>query len=177
MALANPPIRIVLGSDVVLYVGAETAKHLQSQLGASGGSGADGTETAPRSFPDDHSIWTKHSGSDPHRNRPEWTAEDEEDAETYYGLLTSKEKAHALLNFLIDHPGELLTTDEIQAALPGVFSNSRSIAGSINGMTLLTEHSGRRYPFYWWEGNPSRYGMKPSVAELFRRARDAFRSS
>jgi hypothetical protein len=174
MALVDPPIRITLGPEVVLYVGTDTAKHMRHQLAASGGDSEAGTP--PRSFPDEHSIWTKHSGGDPHRNLPEWSAGDEERAETYYGLLTSKEKAHALLDFLIDHPGELLTTDEIQAALPDVFASSRSIAGSINGMTVLTEQSGRRYPFYWWEGSPSRYGTKPSVAELFRRARDAFRS-
>ncbi len=174
MALSDPPIRLPLASDVVLYVSQEVAERITQQLGAST---RDVAGQTGRSFPDDHSIWTKHSGGDPHRGLPEWELGDEDRAETYYGLLTSKPKAHALLDLLIDRPGHLLTTDEIQAALPDVFQNSRSIAGSINGMTVLTEHSGRRYPFYWWEGSPSRYGMKPSVAELFRRARDAFRST
>ena len=42
-------------------------------------------------------------------------------------------------------------------------------------MSPAQTESGRRYPFYWWRGNgsPTRYAMKPAVAELFRQARRA----
>ena len=44
-------------------------------------------------------------------------------------------------------------------------------AATENGLYRSHQASGRRYPFYWWEGRPTRYAMKPSVAVLFRQAR------
>jgi hypothetical protein len=75
------------------------------------------------------------------------------------------------MDLLMDRPGQVLDVDEIVEILPDVFDGSRSIAGALNGLRLPRAASGRRYPFYWWEGNPSRYAMKPSVAEVFRQAR------
>ena len=51
------------------------------------------------------------------------------------------------------------------------FSSINSVAGALNGMRIPRERAGRRYPFYWWAGTPSKYGMKSSVAALFAQAR------
>ena len=42
-----------------------------------------------------------------------------------------------------------------------------------------TARSGRRLPFYWWRnnGDASPYAMKPTVAMLFRDARQTHRHS
>lgn len=36
----------------------------------------------------------------------------------------------------------------------------------ISGLHRAHQESVRRYPFYWWFGNPTSYAMKPSVAVL-----------
>lgn len=122
-------------------------------------------------LPDGHPLWEQHTGLDGHRDYPEWGADsDLADAEAFYQPVRGKAKV--FLDLLIDHPGRLLTVDDLCHLAGGdVFSGPRSIAGAINGLYRSHQASGRRYPFYWWEGRPTRYAMKLSVAELFRRAR------
>jgi hypothetical protein len=133
-------------------------------------------EVAPTDIPrptiqvldNDHPLWERHSGGSGHEG-VEWTLDDLTEAEAFYASV--KGKAKDFLDILIDRPGQPLDVDEIVEIHPKVFKGSRSIAGALNGLRLAKEASGRRYPFYWWEGNPSRYAMKPSVAEVFRQAR------
>jgi hypothetical protein len=117
---------------------------------------------------DGHPLWDKHSGGSGHEG-PEWTLADLAKAEAFYASLQGKAKA--FIDLLIDRPGQVLDVDQILEILPNVFDGSRSVAGALSGLHLAKEASGRRYPFYWWQGNPSRYAMKPSVAEVFRQAR------
>lgn len=144
----------------------ELLEHLQQALADSGAGTAPG---ANLTLHDEHPLWEQHSGLDGH-NGPEWNAHgDLQEAEAFYSYVTSKAKV--FLDLLIEHPGEQLDVEEICRLSNGVFTGSRSIAGAINGLLKPHRASGRRYPFYWWGGKPTRYSMKPSVAELFRRAR------
>jgi hypothetical protein len=117
---------------------------------------------------DSHPLWNRHSGGSGHEGN-EWTLGDVTEAEAFYASV--KGKAKDFMDVLIDRPGQPLDVDEIVKICPKVFQGSRSIAGALNGLRLAKEASGRRYPFYWWKGNPTRYAMKPSVAEVFRQAR------
>jgi hypothetical protein len=117
---------------------------------------------------DGHPLWHEHSGGSGHEG-PQWTLADLAKAEAFYASLQGKAKA--FMDLLIDRPGQVLDVDQIVGILPNVFHGSRSVAGALSGLHLAKEASGRRYPFYWWQGNPSRYAMKPSVAEVFRQAR------
>lgn len=122
-------------------------------------------------LPDDHPLWERHSGLDGHRDSPEWDEDAElAAAEAFYQPI--KGKAKVFFDLLIDHPGQQLTVDDLCRLADGVFSGSRSIAGAIYGLYRSHQASGRRYPFYWWEGQPTCYAMKPSVAKLFSQARD-----
>lgn len=118
---------------------------------------------------DAHPLWEQHTGLEGHTG-PEWDPQaDLERAEAFYRYVANKAKV--FLDLLIDSPGAMLDVDEICRRSNGVFTSSRSIAGSITGLVKPHGESGRRYPFYWWAGNPTRYGMKPSVAALFHQAR------
>jgi uncharacterized protein DUF6416 len=121
---------------------------------------------------DDHPLWEQHSGLGGHRDHPEWNPEtDRFLAETFYQRIAGKAKV--FLDVLIDHPARPLSVDDIRAEAGEVFSGPRSIAGALNGLRLPHETSGRRYPFSWWEGRPTRYAMKERVAGLFRGARES----
>lgn len=117
---------------------------------------------------DDHPLWERHSGGAGHAGR-EWNAQDEALAEAFYARVSGK--ARLFLDLLLDRPGRQLTVDEIIATSGGAFTSSFSVAGAINGLRLPHEASERRYPFCWWEGSPSRYAVKGSVAALFNTAR------
>lgn len=161
-----------LSDSLTLRVDDDTAAALATQLGAAG-FGLD-TETSAtgvgdEAFSDDHVIWSRHTGGSGHFAEPEWTAADGQEAESFYAAVQGK--ARVFFDLLIDRPGQRLSTDDIRRLAPGVFGNDHSIAGSVNGLSKAKDASGRRYPFYWWQERPTRYAMKPSVAELFANAR------
>jgi hypothetical protein len=115
-----------------------------------------------------HPAWDRHSGGAGH-DGTEWTAPDRELAEAFY--LALRGKAKVFFDLLLDRPGQQLSVDDLVAASGGAFTSSFSIAGAINGLRKPHQASGRRYPFYWWEGTPTRYAVKPEVAALFSAAR------
>ncbi len=117
---------------------------------------------------DSHPLWARHSGGAGHEG-PEWDDGDEDLAEAFYAVLRGKAKL--FFDLLLARPGERVTVDDMIALSEGTFSSSFSVAGAINGLRRPHEASGRRYPFYWWEGTPSCYAVKPSVASLFNRVR------
>jgi Family of unknown function (DUF6416) len=169
------PIIITLTPAVTVQLTPPAAKDLLRQLQAAlPGSNAAPVDTAigtTQVLDDDHPLWDRHSGGSGHQGQ-EWTLADLAEAEAFYASVQGKAKP--LFDLLIDRPGQPLDTEEIIEILPDLFQNSRSIAGALNGLRLAKEASGRRYPFYWWAGNPTRYAMKPSVAEVFRQARRKF---
>ncbi|SNY61431.1 hypothetical protein SAMN05421748_122166 [Paractinoplanes atraurantiacus] len=132
---------------------------------------------APRdaaSLDDDDPRWAQHTGGSGHDHDPEWVLPDDlSKAEAFYGHLT--ERARIIIDLLIDHPGRQLDVAEISALSGNALGGAHAIAGSLQPLERLRVAAGRRYPFYWWGGQKgqTRYAMKPSVAELFRRARAA----
>lgn len=161
-------VRVTLGAgcELVLSRGAAAglAQRIRGQL--------DGTSSVGAAvvLDDDHPLWAQHTGLEGHRVPPEWdSAADLALAQAFYQRIGGK--ARVLVDLLIDRPGQQLTVDDLCELAPEVFSGSRSVAGSINGLVAAHQASGRRYPFYWWEGRPTRYAMKPSVATLFESAR------
>ena len=127
--------------------------------------------SSDRMLPEDSPLWDRHDGGDAnHSNPPEWDdRSDLELAVTTYRRL--RNKVLVFTDLLIDHPGQLLSIDEICAAAPTAFQSDRSIAGSLNGFRKPCRDADRRFPFYWWEHRPTDYAMKPSVARLFAAAR------
>ena len=123
---------------------------------------------------ENHPMWDVASGGS--RNRPgeTWTMEDLSEAAVLLGAIRGK-KAGAFFDLLLKEPGRLLTSDEIMSATPGTFSSAYAIAGSLNRFRKHVERAGRAYPFYWWEGTdsdkPTRYAVRPSVANVFNAAR------
>lgn len=118
---------------------------------------------------DEHPRWAEHTGLDEHGVKPEWSASDLKQAQAFYERVAGKAKI--FLDLLIDHPGRVLTVDELCAISGGVFSGSHSVAGAVSGLYRSHQSTGCRYPFYWWSGDPTCYAMKPSVATLFHQAR------
>ena len=159
-------IELILASDLSLTVDEATAFRLLEQLTRSL-EGVEGLRTA-RILDDDDPRWVRHSGGAGHADQ-EWGPTDNRLAAAFYIQLRGKAKV--FLDLLLDHPGRELTVDELIAASGGQFTSSNSIAGAINGLRLRKQESDRRYPFYWWEGTPSRYAVKISVARLFNEAR------
>jgi hypothetical protein len=147
-------ITLTIGPGLQLSLEPAIAERLHKDLGAAL-AGVD----AAGSLPDEHPLWKRHSGGDGHKG-PEWSVDDLELAEAFYAKVKGKAKV-----------GRQVSTDDILAVAPETFSSSFSIAGAINGLRLPHKASSRRYPFYWWEGNPTRYAVKPTVAALFNQAR------
>nr|ALD83681.1 hypothetical protein [Streptomyces sp. CNH365] len=117
---------------------------------------------------DGHPMWDKHSGGG--RDGKEWDlSSDLERAETLYH--SAPPNVRFFLDLLMDLPGQLLDADEICERSEGRFTGRSSLSGALNGIAKPYRESHRNYPFYWWKGDPSQYAMKPTVAELFRRAR------
>lgn len=117
---------------------------------------------------DDHPLWARHTGGPGHSGL-EWSNSDRQLAHAFYAQVRGKGKI--FFDLLLDQPGRQLAVDDLIAASDGAFPSSYSVAGAINGLRLAHEASGRRWPFYWWAGTPTRYAVKPSVAQLFNAAR------
>ena len=168
----SSPIVIALSPAVTVQLtppaAADLLRQLQTALQDGNAAPVDTARGATQILDDDHPLWNRHSGGSGHQG-PEWTLADLTEAEAFYASV--KGKAKPLFDLMIDRPGQPLDVEEIIEILPDLLQNSRSIAGALNGLHLPKEASGRRYPFYWWAGNPTRYAMKPSVAEVFRQAR------
>lgn len=157
--------------EVTEAVAAGLRDQLNQALNEPAAAQGTGGASTPLVLDDEHPLWDQHSGLDGHRVDREWATCDLKHAQAFYELVGGKAKI--FLDLLIDHPGRLLTVDELCALSGGVFSGSRSVAGAINGLYRAHRLSGRRYPFYWWAGNPARYAMKPSVALLFGQGRSS----
>jgi hypothetical protein len=125
-----------------------------------------------RTLEEEDPRWGHHSGSRAnHIDPPEWDEHsDLELAAKAYGHLSRK--VRVFTDLLIDHPGRMLSADEICAAVPDVFENHRAIAGCLNGYLKPCRVANRRFPFYWWDNTPTDYAMKLGVARLLAVARD-----
>ncbi len=120
-----------------------------------------------------HPMWDHHSGGDRHTGNPWVLPEALMDAKTERRYLPNKAKA--FFELLLSKPGRLFSSDEIIEALPEHFSSALAIAGSLNGFVKPANQNGRPFPFFWWEGaegKPTRYAVRPSVANVFIAAGD-----
>ncbi|GAB3546377.1 hypothetical protein J2S53_002873 [Actinopolyspora lacussalsi] len=168
-------IRLPVGAGVELTMSRERAMELMSTLSSRLNVQPVNDEVdSRRVLPDDHRLWSYHALREDDRYYPKWDVDaDSAVAEAFYQPVSGKAKV--FLDLLIDHPGQLLSVDEIcYLAGEDVFSGSRSIAGSIKGLNHSCELTGRNYPFYWWGGDKTKYtdyAMKSRVADLFRHAR------
>lgn len=129
-------------------------------------------------FDDDDPIWTRHAGG-PGHDGPEWTSGDQERALAFYDSVA--DVTRRVLDFLAVRPGQPIDAKDIFERLRGREWREgdpnwrKSVAASLNSARSVSgPASGRRLPFYWWgptEDADTRYGMKPTVARLFREAK------
>lgn len=158
--------RITLAKGINLELDEAQARALHTQLTRL--LAKDSSDPAG-ALPDDHPAWSRHSGQGD--DAPEWSPKrDLSLAETFYTEVRGK--AAVLFDYLIDNAGRQIEAEEIRAIFPDVFGSANSVAGALNGLRIPKERANRRYPFYWWAGTPSRYGMKQGVAALFAEARE-----
>ena len=158
-------ITLTPAPGVEITVETSVAVRLLEQLNAAL---ADADTSSCAVLPEHHPSWDRRSGGAGH-DEPEWTSADEKLAEAFYDSVGGKAKV--FFDLLLERPGRQLSVDDLIEASSGVFTSSFSIAGAINGLRLPRTVAERRYPFAWWEGTPTRYAVKPSVAQLFTAAR------
>jgi hypothetical protein len=126
---------------------------------------------------DNDPLWEQHSGRDKHQG-VEWGDGDGVLAEAFYAALP--EGTRFIFDLMMDDPGERLSSDWIAAQMSqrrprgARAADRRSVATSLGPVGRAHASSGRRFPFYWWRdsGGASLYAMKPTVARLFREARE-----
>lgn len=160
---------INLAPGVDLTLTHDTAVHVKNQIELIlQGDATVAPQAAPVVLSDDHPLWSQASGGSAHQDA-EWAAGDHLAAQAF--LLQATDRARVFLDLLIDHPGRIFTADDICEHSNGTYTNVRSLAGALAGLAKAQRTSGRRYPFTWWEGTPSRYAMKPAVAEILRKVR------
>jgi hypothetical protein len=165
----DDPITIRVGG-VGLVLSRADAAQVAAQL-AGAGIAAETTEPGkPLVIGDDHPMWLLHSGGDRHKG-PDWLDGDERLAQTQNQLPALTAVFHTVL---VDHPGWVLSVEDLADLTNGRLSSSRVIAGALSGYVNWCERLDRRFPFYWWEGRngeSARYAMQPRVARLFSESR------
>lgn len=155
---------------VSLLVSRADATSMAMQLAKAGFVFDEAAPSGTRIIGDDHPMWGLHSGGSRH-DGPDWLSGDEPLAEAQDRLPRLTRSFH---NALVDHPGELLSVEDLGRVTSGDLSSSRVIAGALSGYVQWCERLDRRFPFYWWEGRDgasTRYAMQPRVAALFRYGR------
>jgi hypothetical protein len=163
-------IEIRVGNVGLLLSRADAAS-MAAQLAEAGVAAESAVPGGTKVIGDDHPMWALHTGGARH-DGPDWVAGDEALAESQYRLPRLTRVFH---DALVDHPGQVLSVEDLARVTNGELSSSRVIAGALSGYVQWCERLDRRFPFYWWEGRDgesTRYAMQPRVAALFRTARD-----
>jgi hypothetical protein len=164
----EPVVVHIGGVGLVLTSG--DAASLAAQLAQAGFAAETVGPDARLILGDDHPMWQLHDGLSRH-DGPDWHSDDRSLAETQDRLPPLTAVFHKTL---VDHPGQVLSVEDLAVLTDGKLSSSRVIAGALSGYVNWCERLDRRFPFYWWEGRnggSTRYAMQPRVAELFRDAR------
>ncbi len=94
------------------------------------------------------------------------TALDQEQAAAFYRDVTDL-NGRAVLDFLIDHPGEGFEARAIMKALG--FAEHRDVARAAHAVGEVARKHGQSRP--WLEAQPG-YTMSPEIAERLRTARN-----
>jgi Family of unknown function (DUF6416) len=143
------------------------AASVAAQLARAGVVAAGDVPGAVMIISDDHPMWQLHSGGERHEG-PDWRPGDESLAATQSQLPRVTAMFHKAL---VDHPGQLMSVEDLAAGTGGALSSARVISGALAGYVNWCEKLDRRFPFYWWEGRnreSTKYAMQPRVAALFR---------
>jgi hypothetical protein len=162
----DDPITIRVGGVGFLLTRADAAS-VAAQLAGAGIAAEAAGPGKPLIIGDDHPMWSLHSGGDRHTG-PDWGDADERLAQTQDRLPPLTAVFHKIL---VDHPGRVLSVEDLAELSDGQLSSSRVIAGALSGYVNWCERLDRRFPFYWWEGRngeSAKYAMQPRVARLFR---------
>ena len=165
----NEPVPIQVGGVGLLLTRADAAS-VAAQLAAAGLSVEAAEQGNILVIGDNHPMWKLHRGADRHEG-PDWQDGDERLAQTQDRLPRLTAVFHETL---VDHPGWVLSVEDLSDLTNGQLSNARVIAGALSGYVNWCERLDRRFPFYWWEGRngeSARYAMQPRVAQLFSTAR------
>ena len=162
-------IRIELTDGLALELDDAQRERLLQLLG-----GNDATQHAGAAtgvvLPEDHPMWDHASGAD-RRAGIEFHAGDEQLARSLRRGLSTK--ASVFFEHLLHEPGRLVSTSELIDTYPEVFASPSAVAGSLTSFSRACKRAERSLPFYWWEGRanaPTRYAVRPAVAEVFLRA-------
>lgn len=163
------PVAIRVGGITLLMSRGEAAA-MAAQLAEVGITAEPAVDDNVMVIGDDHPMWKLHSGGDSH-NGPDWGPGDEQLAQGQYRLPPLTAVFH---DVLVDHPGQLLSVEDLRRITNDALSSRHVIAGALSGYSQWCTRLNRRFPFYWWEGRDgesSRYAMQARVAALFRASR------
>lgn len=132
-----------------------------------------GTATDLRVLPEHHPMWDVASGGSREMDGAMWN----DPPRLHNASVLAAGIRHMLAGDFFDlirsEPGRLFSVAEILERFPDVYTNSRALAGSMNGFRRFTEPEGLVYPFHWWKGrdeNSTLYAIRPSVAAVFATA-------
>lgn len=119
---------------------------------------------------DGHPMWDHASGGDRQAGVEFHDGDERLAFALRRGLST---KASVFFEHLLHEPGRLVSVTELIETYPDVFSSASAVAGSLTSFSRACKRVERSLPFYWWEGRapvPTRYAVRPAVAQVFLRA-------
>lgn len=164
-------VRIELAEGIALELDEVQRVRLQHLLGSAGPQGPAGAGDGT-TLPDDHPMWDHASGGD-RQAGIEFHDGDEHLARSLRRGLSRN--ARLFFEHLLREPGRLVSVVEIIDAYPDTFASPSTIAGSLTSFSRACKRAERSLPFYWWQGRagaPTRYAVRPAVAQVFLRAGD-----
>ena len=119
---------------------------------------------------EDHPMWDHASGGD-RQAGVEFHDGDEQLARALRRGLSKK--SSVFFEHLLREPGRLVSVTDFIETYPDVFGSASAVAGSLTSFSRACKRAERSLPFYWWEGRggaPTRYAVRPAVAQVFLRA-------
>jgi hypothetical protein len=164
---AMPTVRIELADGLALELNDEQRQRLLQLLSAHAVTSPPASDAM---LTEDHPMWDHASGGD-RQAGIEFHADDEQLARNLRRGLSTK--ASVFFEHLLREPGRLVSTSELIEAYPDVFGSPSAVAGSLTSFSRACKRAERSLPFYWWEGSansPTRYAIRPAVAQVFLRA-------
>ena len=163
-------VRIELAEGVVLELDDAQVARLQQLLQGPVTAGPSSDGPATTVLGDDHPMWDHASGGD-RQAGVEFGDGDEQLARTLRRGLSRKSRL--FFEHLLREPGRLVPVSEFIDTYPDEFGSAAAVAGSLTSFSRACKRAERSLPFYWWEGRagaPTRYAVRPAIAQVFLRA-------
>jgi hypothetical protein len=126
-----------------------------------------------RVLPEAHPMWDVASGGSREMDGAMWDDPPRLHSASVLAAGIRRMLAGDFFDLIRSEPGRLFSVAEILDRCPGIYTNARALAGSMNGFRRFTEPEGLVYPFHWWKGrneNSTLYAIRPSVAAVFAAA-------